>query len=90
MGFFILNNMNNINYNHVVELSKEEKVNMYMSLEKEKLIEMLINCNEIIDNLSNDNNTYIYNNNRCNCNGFTEVNQINGHFLCGTCGKRLS
>lgn len=33
----------------VIQQSKEEKVKMYMKLSKKKLVEMLIECNRIID-----------------------------------------
>jgi hypothetical protein len=33
-------------------MSYEEKVAMYMKLKKRELVEMLIHCNELLDNLS--------------------------------------
>lgn len=35
----------------VIEQSREEKINMYMELDKSQLIDMLINCNDLIRNL---------------------------------------
>ena len=35
----------------VIEQTREEKIKMYMKIPKKALIEMLINCNEIIDEL---------------------------------------
>ena len=43
--------MHPINYIHIVEMTKEEKVKMYMKCTKMELIEMLINCNDILDYL---------------------------------------
>jgi hypothetical protein len=40
------------NYYQVVSMSYEEKVAMYMKLKKRELVEMLIHCNELLDNLS--------------------------------------
>jgi hypothetical protein len=37
-------------------MSYEEKVAMYMKLKKRELVEMLIHCNELLENLSNTNN----------------------------------
>lgn len=34
---------------HVVEMSKKEKIKMYMKLPKKELAEMLYNCNLFID-----------------------------------------
>ena len=35
---------------HIEKMTKDEKIKMYNKCTKAKLIEMLINCNEIIDN----------------------------------------
>jgi argonaute-like protein implicated in RNA metabolism and viral defense len=36
------------NFMQVIDLSYDEKVDMYMKLSKKELIEMLINCNDIL------------------------------------------
>ncbi len=36
----------------VIEQTREEKMAMYMAIEKDKLCEMLIECNRIIDMLT--------------------------------------
>ena len=38
------------NYMQIVEQSHEEKMVMYMKCTKKKLAEMLINCNDLLDN----------------------------------------
>lgn len=43
--------MHSVNYIQIVEMTKEEKVKMYMKHTKRELIEMLINCNNILDQL---------------------------------------
>jgi SAM-dependent MidA family methyltransferase len=39
------------NYCKRAELTHSEKVKMFMKLPKKELVEMLINCNEIIDKI---------------------------------------
>lgn len=38
-----------VNFHQIVEMTYEEKKAMYMKEKKEKLVEMLIECNRIID-----------------------------------------
>jgi len=41
------------NYYHTKEMSHDEQVKMYRTLNKDKLIEMLIECNRILNLLTN-------------------------------------
>ena len=38
----------------LIKQSKEEKIKMYEKMQKSELIEMLLNCNEIIDLLTKE------------------------------------
>jgi hypothetical protein len=53
--------MKNIEYNfmQIVDLTHDEKVDMYMKCSKKELIEMLINCNDILS--QNYNYNYSFN-----------------------------
>ena len=43
----------NANFVQVIPQSKEEKVAMYMKHSKKELIEMLLNCQEMLDSVNN-------------------------------------
>ena len=43
-------------YCQVVEMTREEKIAMYMKLTKRELIEMLIHCNELLGKMSDTSN----------------------------------
>jgi ArsR family metal-binding transcriptional regulator len=73
----------------VIEMTHKEKVEMYQLIEKDRLIEMLIEANNVIRNLTPKITLYEPFD-KCNCIGMTEVHQINDKFLCGTCGKALN
>jgi ArsR family metal-binding transcriptional regulator len=72
-----------------VEISHNEKVEMYRLVDKEQLIEMLIEANNTVDRLTSNVNLYMYSNNHCNCIGMTEVHKVNDKYLCGRCGKPI-
>lgn len=40
-----------MNYHTIVELNEKEEIDMYMSLPKETLVEMIIECNKVISSL---------------------------------------
>jgi hypothetical protein len=44
------------NYLHVVKMTEEEMVEMYMKIDKIELVRMLINCNKLMDSISKINN----------------------------------
>ena len=48
--------MNSNQYCQRVDLTREEQTELYMKLPKEKLVAMLVECNRVIDTLSNINN----------------------------------
>ena len=50
--------MKNIDYYQVIEMTKEEKVAMYMKLTKKELIEMLLQNQELLTNQIRHNNSY--------------------------------
>jgi len=50
--------MKNIDYYQVVEMTKEEKIAMYMRLTKKELIEMLLLNQELLTNQIRHNNSY--------------------------------
>ena len=56
--FAIINKLQNVAYYQTIELSYEEKKAVYRKLKKEQLIEMLIQCNNIIDSLLKPNIQY--------------------------------
>jgi hypothetical protein len=73
----------------VIEMSHKEKVEIYQLIEKDRLIEMLIEANNVIERLTPKITLdELYD--RCNCIGSTEIHQINNKFLCGTCGKSIN
>ena len=44
----------------VIKQTRKEKIKMYMKVPKKKLIEMLINCNEILDGMYKDQKPFYY------------------------------
>ncbi len=59
--------LSSVNYMQVIEQTDEEKMAMYMQQPKEKLCEMLIQCNKIIDSMSSPLHVYNTENERCTC-----------------------
>lgn len=45
---FVRDQEANANYVHIVEMTHEEKVKMYMKCTKKNLVEMLIECNRLL------------------------------------------
>lgn len=48
---------NTSNYLQVLKMTEKEMVEMYMKIDKIELVRMLINCNKLIDSISNINNS---------------------------------
>jgi hypothetical protein len=67
-----------------INQSYQEKVDMYMKLDKEKLVEMLIQCNNLLETQLPS----ITTNNICSCH-LARVYEINGKFICTICNKPL-
>jgi hypothetical protein len=72
----------------VVEMSHQEKIEMYRMIDKERLIEMLIEANNVISRLT-PKVVYGTSNIYCHCHQ-SQVYQINGTNICCICNKPLS
>lgn len=73
----------------VIETSHQEKVDMYMMLDKEQLIEMLIESNRLLGVMSNRvGKSNMYFEDHCKCH-ISHTNSINGKNICTTCNKPL-
>ncbi len=68
----------------IIEQTKEEKVAMYMKLPKKQIVEMLINCNDIITALPID--IHMLSCDGCGCHPNTIYNTKNGSF-CERCNS---
>lgn len=68
----------------IVETTYEQKVEMYRQIDKEKLIEMLIECNRIIALRPIE-----INYNKCKCFA-SKTYSFNGTNICCTCDKPLN
>lgn len=69
----------------IIETSHQEKVEMYRMIDKESLIEMLIEANKHLSRLTN-----VVTTNVDTCRGcWSQVSFINGRYICCTCNKPL-
>lgn len=73
------------------EMTHSEKVEMYRMVEKDKLIEMLIEANNIINQLTKVKNYSIsdVSNIYCGCQS-SQCYLLNGKYICVTCNKPLN
>jgi sulfur transfer protein SufE len=70
----------------VNEMSHQEKVEMYRLVDKERLIEMLIESNKQLHKFTN---TLVTNVDTCNgC--WSQVSFINNRYICCTCNKPIN
>lgn len=70
----------------VVEMSYKEKVELYRSIEKDTLIEMLIEANNVISKLTTDKTIVYTSNDYCKCLS-SQCYLINGKYVCSTCNR---
>jgi len=70
-----------------VEMSNQERVDMYKKFKKDMLIEMLIEANRVIEKLC-DSPKYVVNSydEYCRC-YMSNSTLINGRYICNTCNK---
>ncbi len=73
----------------VSEMSHNEKVEIYQLIEKEKLIEMLIEANNVISKLTTTKSVVYTQNNNCKCLS-SQCYLINGSYVCSTCNRPTS
>lgn len=74
----------------VIEMSHQEKVEMYRMVDKENLIEMLIEANNVIRRLTPVvTEAALSAHNYCKCHQ-SQVYNMNGTNICCTCNKPLS
>ena len=64
----------------ILEMSHNEKIEMYRKVDKEELIQMIIEANNHLSRLLNSN--------ICHCR-YSETNVINGKHICTTCNKQV-
>lgn len=64
----------------ILEMSHSEKIEMYRKVDKEELIQMIIEANNHLSRLLNSN--------ICHCR-YSETNVINGKHICTTCNKQV-
>lgn len=70
----------------IIEMSHKEKVEMYQLIEKDRLIEMLIEANNVINKLTPkiQVNSSIY----CCCQQ-SQCYLMNGSYICSTCNRPI-
>jgi len=70
-----------------IEMSHQKKVEMYRMIDKERLIEMLIEANKHLSKLT----PIVVLTNENTCNGcWSQVSFINGRYICCTCNKPVA
>lgn len=74
----------------VIEMTHSEKVEMYQMVEKDKLIEMLIEANNVINGLTEAKNLRIadVSSMYCGCQQ-SQCYLMNGSYICVTCNRPL-
>jgi hypothetical protein len=74
----------------VIEMTHSEKVEMYQMVEKDRLIEMLIEANNVINRLTEVKNLRIadVSSMYCGCHQ-SQCYLMNGRYICATCNRPL-
>jgi len=80
--------LNKSNMIQVLEMSHNEKVEVYQLIEKDKLIEMLIEANNVISKLTTNKSVVYTSNDSCKCLS-SQCYLINGSYVCSTCNRPI-
>lgn len=80
--------LNQPNMIQVLEMSHNEKVELYQLIEKNKLIEMLIEANNVISKLTTIKSVVYTSNDSCKCLS-SQCCLINGSYVCSTCNRPI-